>query len=55
MRQIELKKRANGSGCATYLGNKRQKPWGAKITIGKDKDGKRVKEVVEYLSFYRLF
>lgn len=48
MRQIELKKRANGSGCATYLGNKRQKPWGAKITIGKDKDGKNIYHFIDF-------
>lgn len=38
----EFKKRANGSGCATYLGNGRRKPWGAKITIGKDINGKNI-------------
>ena len=26
MRQIEIKKRANGSGCAAYLGKGRSKP-----------------------------
>lgn len=35
-----LKRRANGKGSAVYLGNGRSKPWGARIVIGKDIDGK---------------
>ena len=36
----EMKKRANGKGSAIYLGKNRDNPWGAKITIGKDINGK---------------
>lgn len=43
----EFKKRSNGSGCATYLGNGRRKPWGAKITIGKDVDGKNIYHFID--------
>ena len=35
----EMKKRANGKGSAIYLGDNRSKPWGARITIGKDING----------------
>lgn len=34
-----MKKRANGKGSAIYLGDNREKPWGARITIGKDING----------------
>ncbi len=34
-----IKKRANGRGSAVYLGDNREKPWGARITIGKDING----------------
>ena len=34
-----IKKRANGKGSAIYLGGNRNKPWGARITIGKDING----------------
>lgn len=44
----ELKRRANGKGCATYLGNDRQKPWGAKISVGKDKDGKYIYYFIDF-------
>lgn len=37
-----MKKRKNGTGCAAYLGKGRFKPWGAKITIGKDKNGRNI-------------
>ena len=47
MRQIEIKKRANGSGCAAYLGKGRSKPWGAKITIGKDINGKNIYHFID--------
>ncbi len=39
---MKFKRRTNGKGCAAFLGDKRQKPWGAKITIGKDIDGKSI-------------
>ena len=48
MRQIEMKKRCNGKGCATFLGNGRQKPWGAKITIGKDIEGKQIYHFIDF-------
>lgn len=35
----KMKKRANGKGSAIYLGDNREKPWGARITIGKDING----------------
>lgn len=38
----KFKKRANGKGSAVYLGNDRDKPWGARITIGKDINGKPI-------------
>lgn len=34
-----IKKRANGKGSAIYLGDNRNKSWGARITIGKDING----------------
>lgn len=37
-----MKKRANGKGSAVYLGSGRYKPWAARITIGKTKDGKPI-------------
>ena len=43
----EFKKRANGSGCAAYLGNGRRKPWGAKITIGKDINGRNIYHFID--------
>lgn len=48
MRQIEIKKRGNGKGCASFLGNGRQKPWGAKITIGKDCEGKQIYHFIDF-------
>lgn len=44
----KLKKRINGSGCASYLGKGRLKPWGAKITIGKDKNGKSIYHFIDF-------
>lgn len=38
-----MKKRANGKGSVTYLGNNRNKPWGARITIGKDINGNAIR------------
>lgn len=38
----KLKRRTNGKGTVAFLGNNRQKQWGAKITIGKDINGKNI-------------
>lgn len=43
---MELKRRANGKGCAVYLGSGRAKPWGARITLGLDKDGISVRHFI---------
>lgn len=48
MHEDNFKKRSNGSGCATYLGNGRRNPWGAKITIGKDKNGKNIYHFIDF-------
>ena len=37
-----FKRRGNGLGCAVYLGDNRQKPWSARISIGKDENGKYI-------------
>ena len=41
-----MKKRANGKGSAIYLGNNRNKPWGARITIGKDINGVAIRHFI---------
>lgn len=41
-----MKKRVNGTGSAVYLGNNRNKPWGARITIGKDINGVAVRHFI---------
>lgn len=43
----KMKKRTNGKGSAIYLGDNREKPWGARITIGKDKNGIAVRHYIE--------
>lgn len=40
------KKRANGKGAAIYLGDNRKKPWGARITIGKDINGIAIRHFI---------
>lgn len=42
-----IKKRANGKGSAIYLGDNREKPWGARITIGKDMDGTSIRHFID--------
>lgn len=42
-----IKKRANGKGSAIYLGNNREKPWGARITIGKDMNGISIRHFID--------
>lgn len=43
----EMKKRANGKGSAIYLGDNRDKPWGARITIGKDVNGTAIRYFID--------
>ena len=50
-------KRANGTGCVVYLGERRRKPWAPKITTGFETylsdDGEvRVRQVSQYLGYY---
>lgn len=42
-----VKKRANGKGSAIYLGKNRNKPWGARITIGKDINGIAIRYFID--------
>jgi len=42
-----IKKRANGKGSAIYLGDNREKPWGARITIGKDINGISIRHFID--------
>lgn len=42
------KKRANGKGSAIYLGKNREKPWGARITIGKDVNGTAIRYFIDF-------
>lgn len=46
MKQIE--KRSNGKGSAVYLGENRKKPWGARITIGKDINGIAIRHFIDF-------
>ena len=43
----ENKKRANGKGSAIYIGRNREKPWGARITIGRDKNGVAIRHYID--------
>lgn len=43
-----MKKRPNGKGSAIYLGNGRDKPWGARITIGKDINGNAIRHYIDF-------
>lgn len=42
-----MKKRANGRGSAVFLGNNRRKPWGARITVGKDINGVAIRFFID--------
>lgn len=42
-----MKKRPNGKGSAIYLGDNREKPWGARITIGKDANGISIRHFID--------
>ena len=41
-------KRANGKGSVIYIGNNRYKPWGARITIGKDENGNAIRHFIDF-------
>ena len=43
-----MSKRANGRGSAIYLGDNRELPWGARITIGKDKNGIAIRHFIDF-------
>lgn len=45
---MKSKKRANGKGSAIYLGENRIKPWGARITIGKDINGTPIRHFIDF-------
>ena len=47
---MESRKRTNGSGSAIYLGNGRRRPWGARITIGKDIKGQFIRHFLGFFS-----
>ena len=40
---MKLKRRANGKGSAVYLGSGRAKPWMARITLGLDENGLKIR------------
>ena len=42
-----MKKRANGKGSVIYLGDNREKAWGARITIGKDEKGVAIRHYID--------
>lgn len=37
-----MKKRANGKGSVIFLGQGRNKPWGARVSLGKDLEGRYI-------------
>ncbi len=41
-------KRANGKGSVIYMGDNRNKPWGARITIGKDTNGIAIRHFIGF-------
>lgn len=45
---MKSKKRSNGKGSAIYLGENRIKPWGARITIGKDINGTPIRHFIDF-------
>ena len=48
----KFKKRPNGNGCVAYFGDGRRKPYGAKITIGKDINGKSIFHFIDTFEEY---
>lgn len=42
-----IRKRPNGKGSAVYLGNNRYEPWAARITLGKDVNGKLIRHDID--------
>lgn len=45
---MKFKKRKNGMGSAIFLSSKRLKPWGARITIGKDINGIAIRHFIGF-------
>lgn len=43
-----MKKRGNGKGSAIFLGDNRENPWGARITIGTDAKGQRIRYFIDF-------
>ena len=43
-----IKKRSNGKGSAILLSGNREKPWGARITIGSDKNGNKIRYFIDF-------
>ena len=43
---MNLKRRPNGKGSAIYLGEGRAKPWAARISLGRDKNGVTIKHTL---------
>lgn len=43
-----MKKRGNGKGSAIYLGENRENPWGARITIGTDAKGQKIRYFIDF-------
>ena len=41
-------KRANGKGSAIFLKGNRENPWGARITIGTDENGIKIRHFIDY-------
>lgn len=46
----QIKKRTNGKGSAVYLGDNREKAWGARITIGRDINGVSIRHFIDTFS-----
>ena len=42
-----MKKRANGKGSAIFLGNGRYRPWGARISLGKNEKGEYIYHFID--------
>lgn len=45
---MKFKKRKNGMGSAIFLSSRRLKPWGARITIGKDINGIAIRHFISF-------
>ena len=38
-----MKRRANGKGNVVFVGDNRERPWVARITLGRDEEGKQIR------------